>query len=162
MPRADADAYACRLIARIQRDQFDTEAVLALAAHYELHGDLPSLANLMEGWAQTLREPRAAAGAYIAAADAALAATSDRPRARRLYQCALERSPQHALARARLEALDKAALATPPPPPPRPISEIRNVDADAVWLDDEHLELLEDTHARRYEETQRIWRPQAK
>jgi hypothetical protein len=162
MPRAEADAYACRLIARIQRDQFDTEAVLALAAHYESQRDLPSLANLMEGWAQTLREPGTAAGAYIAAADAALAATSDRARARRLYQRALERSPQHALARTRLEALDKAGRSTAPPPPPRAISEIRSVDGDAAWLDDEHLELLEDTRACRYEETQRIWRPQAR
>lgn len=161
MPRADVDAYACRLIARIQRDRFDTEAVLALAVHYEAQGDLPSLANLMEGWAQTLREPGTAAGAYIAAGDAALAASGDRARARRLYQRALERSPKHALARARLGALAGAGRSNPPPPPPRAISEIRSVDGDAVWLDDEHLELLDDT-PRRYEETQRIWRPQAR
>src|SRR5688572_10481679 len=77
-PRADAatedstgyrpalDAYARGLIARIQRDQSDTAAVLALKAHYEAHDDLPSLTNLMEGWARTLAEPDAAADAYVA------------------------------------------------------------------------------------------------
>ena len=59
--RPAIDARAQRLIARIQRDHNDTEAVLALKEHYARHDDLPSLANLMEGWAQTLRDDRSAA-----------------------------------------------------------------------------------------------------
>jgi hypothetical protein len=184
-PRADAatedsagyrpalDAYARRLIARIQRDQSDTAAVLALKAHYEAHDDLPSLTNLMEGWARTLSEPDAAADAYVAAADAALAAR-DRARARWLYRHALECSPRHERARLRLDALDKAARSVPPPPPrrasehgstaPRPVSEIRSIEGDPVWLEDADLKPLDDSASRgcRFEETQRIWRPQAR
>jgi len=172
--RPALDDYARRLIARIQRDHADTEAVLALKAHYEAHRDLPSLTNLMEGWAQTLREPEAAADAYLAAADAALAA-GDRARARWICRLALERSPQHGAARARLVELEKGPRSVPPPPPrrassrsdgssypPRPISEVRTIERDADWLADEHLTPLEDTapsRLRRYEETQRIWRP---
>ena len=186
VPRADAatvhsatyrpalDAHARRLIARIQRDPSDAEAVLELKAHYEAHADMPSLINLMQGWAETLRDHDAAADAYLAAADAALI-LRDRARARWFYEDALKRSPQHQVARARLEALEKLARSTPPPPPrrasdgarsstpPRAISEIRSIDGDEVWLDDEDLKPLDeaDANARRYEETQRIWRPPA-
>lgn len=170
--RPALDAHARRLIARIERDPFDTEAVLALKAHYEAHDDLPSLTNLMQGWAETLRDPDAAADAYVAAADAALT-THDRARARWLYQHALKSSPQHQAARARLEALEKVARSIPPPPPPRrasdarsskpprAISAIRSIDGDEVWLDDEDLQPLDEAGsiASRYEETQRIWRP---
>jgi hypothetical protein len=173
--RPALDAHACRLIARIQRDPSDTEAVLALKAHYEAHDDLLSLTNLMQGWAETLRDPDAAADAYVAAADAALT-TRDQARARWLYQHALKRSPQHPAARARLDALDKTARSIPPPPPrrasadacsskpARAISEIRSIDGDEVWLDDEDLRPLDGvtSSARRYEETQRIWRPQSR
>jgi hypothetical protein len=171
--RPALDAYARGLISRIQRDQSDTAAVLALKAHYEAHHDLPSLTNLMEGWARTLPEPDAAADAYVAAADAALAAR-DRARARWLYRHALECSPRHERARLRLDALDEAARSVPPPPPrrapehgstaPRPVSEIRSIEGDAVWLEDADLKPLDDGAPRgcRYEETQRIWRPQAR
>ena len=172
--RPALDAHACRLIARIEQDPSDTEAVLALKAHYEAHDDLPSLINLMQGWAETLRDPDAAADAYVTAADAALA-TRDRARARWFCQDALKRSPQHQAARARLDALDKVARSIPPPPPPRvrgdarsskaprAISEIRSIEGDEVWLDDEDLKPLDEatSSARRYEETQRIWRPSA-
>lgn len=171
--RPALDAHARRLIAHIQRDPSDTEAVLALKAHYEAHDDLPSLTNLMQGWAETLRDAYAAAEAYVAAADAALA-MRDRARARWLYEHALKRSPQHHAARARLEALDKVARSVPPPPrrasaaarsskAPRAISEIRSIDGDEVWLDDEDLKPLDEaaSSGRRYEETQRIWRPPA-
>ena len=117
--RPALDAHARQLIARIQRDPFDSEAVLALKSHYEAHGDLPSLANLMQGWAETLPAPQAAAEAYVAAADAALS-MRDNFRARWLCEHALKRSPQHEPARTRLAALDKAARSIPPPPPPRP------------------------------------------
>jgi len=172
--RPALDAHARRLIARIQRDPSDAEAVLELKAHYEAHADMPSLINLMQGWAETLRDHDAAADAYLAAADAALI-LRDRARARWFYEDALKRSPQHQVARARLEALEKLARSTPPPPPrrasdgarsstpPRAISEIRSIDGDEVWLDDEDLKPLDeaDANARRYEETQRIWRPPA-
>jgi hypothetical protein len=166
------NAHARQLIARIQRDPVDTEAVLALKAHYEAHGDLPSLVNLMQGWAETLREPEAAADAYVAAAEAALS-VRDRYRARWLCEHALKRSPQHERARAQLDALDEAARSVPPPPPrrasanaagskpPPPISQIRSIDGDAVWLDDDDLQPLEGAavaRAGKYEETQRIWR----
>ena len=55
------DGHAKRLIARIQKDNRDTEAVVQLEAHYRAHRDYPSLANLMEGWAHTLRDDRRAA-----------------------------------------------------------------------------------------------------
>jgi hypothetical protein len=172
--RPALDAHARRLIARIERDPSDTEAVLALKAHYEAHDDLPSLTNLMQGWAETLRDPDAAADAYVVAASAALTA-HDRARARWLYQQARKSSPQHQPARARLEALEKAIRSIPPPPPrhalaaargskpPRVISGIRSIDGDEVWLDDEDLKPLDeaDSSGRRYEETQRIWRPLA-
>lgn len=100
------NAHARRMIARIRRNHQDTEAVLALQAHYELHGDLPSLANLMEGWAQTLRDDRKAADAYVKAAGAVEAALSADPmRARALYMQALQRYPEHGAALERLEAL---------------------------------------------------------
>lgn len=170
--RPALDTHARQLIARIQREPSDTQAVLALKAHYEAHDDLPSLTNLMQGWAETLSDPDAAADAYVAAADAALA-THDRARARWLYQHALQRSPRHDAARARLDALDRLARSMPPPPPPRrapgartskpppPISQIRSIDGDEVWLDDEDLKPFDeaDSSAQRYEETQRIWRP---
>jgi hypothetical protein len=168
------DAHARQLIARIQRDPSDAAAVLALRAHYEAHGDLPSLVNLMQGWAEALHEPEAAADAYVAAADAALT-MRDRYRARWLFQHALKRSPQHHAARARLDALEKATRSIPPPPPvrasssarsskpPQAISEIRCIDGGEVWLDDADLKPVEeaDSNARRHEETQRIWRPLA-
>lgn len=173
--RPALDAHARQLIARIQRDPSDAAAVLALKAHYEAHGDLPSLVNLMQGWAEALREPEAAADAYVAAGDAALI-MRDRYRARWLFEHALKGSPRHQAARARLDALEKAARSTPPPPPrrassgarsskpPQAISEIRSIDGDGVWLDDEDLKPLAeaDSNARRYEETQRIWRPLAR
>lgn len=138
--RPALDDHARRLIARIQRDPSDIEAVLALKAHYEAHGDLPSLTNLMQGWAETMREPGAAADAYVSAADAALQ-TGDRARAHWLYRHALERSPKHAAARARLGALERAPQPAPQPPP---VSGIRNVDSN------------DDSRAREHEDTERM------
>lgn len=99
--RPAIDARAQRLIARIQRDHNDTEAVLALKEHYARHDDLPSLANLMEGWAQTLRDDRSAADAYAEAAHAVLHGLDDRQRAEALFVKAIERDPSHR------EALDQ-------------------------------------------------------
>jgi len=99
------DAYAQRLIGRIQRNHHDTDAVIALQAHYEAHCDFPSLANLMEGWANTLRDDRKAADAYAAAAEAVVAGLADAARAQALYLQALQRYPEHAPALDRLEAL---------------------------------------------------------
>jgi tetratricopeptide (TPR) repeat protein len=99
------DAYATRLIARIQRNHQDVDAVIALQTHYEAHRDFPSLANLLEGWGHTLRDDRKAADAYAQAADAVVAGVGDEPRAQSLYLQALERYPEHATALDRLEAL---------------------------------------------------------
>jgi tetratricopeptide (TPR) repeat protein len=99
------DAYARKLIARIKRDHLDTDAVLALQAHYEAHSDHPSLANLMEGWAQTLRDDRKASEAFVQAAEAVLAGLQDRARAQALYMRALARFPEQPLALAKLETL---------------------------------------------------------
>ena len=93
--RPAIDARAQRLIARIQRDHGDMDAVMALKQHYLAYADLPSLANLMEGWAATLRDERSAADAYLEAAHAVLQALADRPRAKALLQQALERDPAH-------------------------------------------------------------------
>lgn len=99
------NGHAQRLIERIKRNHLDAEAVFELAAHYETHRDFPSLANLMQGWAPTLRDDRKAADAYIKAGDAALQGTADIDRARELYECALERYPEHDVALSRLEEL---------------------------------------------------------
>ena len=86
----------------------DTEAVLALKARHEARGDYPALANLMQEWAEALRDPTAAADACVAAGDAAILGTDDRQRARALYERALERSPGHELALARLKTCAQA------------------------------------------------------
>ena len=99
------DGHARRLIARIQKNHHDTEAVLALQAHYEAHQDMPSLANLMEGWAQTLRDDFKAADAYVKAAEAVAAGLADPARVKALYLQALQRYPEHVTAIDRLEAL---------------------------------------------------------
>lgn len=103
--RPALDGYARKLIARIRRDHRDTDAVLALQAHYEAHNDFPSLANLMEGWAQTLRDDRNACEAYVKAADAVMVGLGDRARGAALYRQALARFPEHMLALSNLEAL---------------------------------------------------------
>ena len=105
------DQHARVLIARIQRDHTDVEAVKLLAEHYETHGDLPSLANLMEGWASTLRDDRRAAEASLRAARAVLAALGDTARAEQNYVRALERAPELEPAMLELEP----ALGVPPP-----------------------------------------------
>jgi tetratricopeptide (TPR) repeat protein len=99
------DGHAKRLIARIQKDNRDIEAVVQLEAHYRAHRDYPSLANLMEGWAHTLRDDRRAAQAYVKAGEAVLDGLADRSRAESLFQRALERCPDDAAALSRLEAL---------------------------------------------------------
>jgi tetratricopeptide (TPR) repeat protein len=103
--RPAIDGHAKRLIARIQKDNQDTEAVLELAAHYSAHADYPSLANLMEGWAHTLRDERRACAAYVRAGEAVLNGLADRRRAQTLFQRALERCPDDEAALHRLEAL---------------------------------------------------------
>jgi tetratricopeptide (TPR) repeat protein len=103
--RPAIDANARRLIARIQQNSRDTEAVLELQAHYDAHGDYPSLANLLEGWAKTLSNDRHAAAAYFDAGEAVLVGMGDRARSQRLYQQALDRYPEHDGALARIEAM---------------------------------------------------------
>ena len=83
-----------RLLARVQKDHGDGEAVAALAADYEKHADHASLADLMEAYAKTLNTAAAAAEAYVRAADAALL-NADRKRAQALYEHALLRDPSH-------------------------------------------------------------------
>ena len=58
------------LIARIRRSSSDVQAVHELERHYADVGDQDSLANLLEGWAQTLGDDRAAADTLIRAASA--------------------------------------------------------------------------------------------
>ncbi|MFI5308727.1 MAG: hypothetical protein ACHQ53_15325 [Polyangiales bacterium] len=100
------DAHARQLIARIKRDHRDTTAVLTLRAHYETHGDFPSLANLLEGWARTLSDDRSAAEAYASAAKAVQRGPQpDSARAERLCEQALARDPAHEPALMALEAL---------------------------------------------------------
>ena len=99
------DQRARMLIARIQRDHTDVEAIKALADHYEMHGDLPSLANLMEGWASTLRDDRRAAEAHLRAARAVMESLGDVVRAEQNYARALERAPELEPAMLELEAL---------------------------------------------------------
>jgi tetratricopeptide (TPR) repeat protein len=99
------DDRALELIARIRRNHADTQAVHALAEHYEGHGDLPSLANLMEGWASTLDEDRKAADAYLRAAWAVANGLGDCAREQALYERALERFPEHPTALTTLERM---------------------------------------------------------
>jgi tetratricopeptide (TPR) repeat protein/Tfp pilus assembly protein PilZ len=93
-----ANRYARGLIARIQKNQDDVEAIRLLEAHYVEAGDHASLVHLLEGWGNTLRAARAAADAYVSAADTALLGLEDRERARTLYERALSRDPTHAQA----------------------------------------------------------------
>ena len=109
------DDRARELIARIRRNHADTEAVHALAEHYEGHDDLPSLANLMEGWASTLGDDRKAADAYLRAAWAVANSIGDHERVQRLHELAIERFPEHPSALVALERMlhanaDHAAL----------------------------------------------------
>ncbi|HEY2736372.1 MAG TPA: hypothetical protein VGI70_20375 [Polyangiales bacterium] len=95
------DRRARKLVDRIRKDHRDFDAIEALAAHYAKGGDQASLANLMQGFADTLEDARAAADAYVRAADAALF-LNDPARASLLYERALAREPSHA------EAIDRA------------------------------------------------------
>lgn len=99
------DDRARALIDRIRRNHADTEAVHALAEHYESHGDLPSLANLMEGWAATLGDDRKAADAYLRAAWAVANGFGDHVREQALYERAIERFPEHPSALTTLERI---------------------------------------------------------
>jgi tetratricopeptide (TPR) repeat protein len=95
------DRHARALIARIRKNWNDVEAIRALAGHYTGSGDYASLANLMEGWGDSLAEPRAAADAYVEAADALLMSGHGLPEARVLYERALTRDASH------VQALDR-------------------------------------------------------
>jgi tetratricopeptide (TPR) repeat protein len=95
------DRKARKLVQRIRKNHGDYASVEALAEHYAHAGDHASLANLMEGFGDTLQDARPAADAYVRAADATLM-VGDRPRAEALYERALTREPNHA------EALDRA------------------------------------------------------
>jgi tetratricopeptide (TPR) repeat protein len=100
------DAHAQRLIARIKRNHRDTAAVLALRAHYETHGDFPSLVNLLEGWARTIADDRGAAEAFASAADAARRGVfADSMRAEKLLEQALARDPSYEPALTAFEVL---------------------------------------------------------
>jgi hypothetical protein len=60
------------------------------------------------------------------------------------------------------------ASGTPPPPPAAARLRISG-ESSAVWLDDEHVTLLEESaepgrataREKRYDDTQRIWCPQS-
>jgi len=99
------DQRVLRLTARIQSNPQDGNAVRELKEHYAAHGDLPSLANLLQGWANAVTQDRAAADAYVEAGDVVLAGLADSARAESLYTRALKRDPQHAPALAKLERL---------------------------------------------------------
>ncbi len=99
------DAYAQGLIDRLQANARDEEALQLLSAHYESHRDYPSLANLLEGWAGTLRDDRRAAAAFVAAGDAVLDGRLDKNRARVFYETAIDRHPESDDALNRLESL---------------------------------------------------------
>jgi tetratricopeptide (TPR) repeat protein len=93
--RPSVNRYAQKLIARIQRNADDLEAIEALASHYEDEGDHPSFVNLMEGWGDTLEDASKAAAVYVRAAEASLAGMGDRTRAKGLYERALSRDASH-------------------------------------------------------------------
>jgi tetratricopeptide (TPR) repeat protein len=107
--RPTLDQRALRLIARIQHNPSDVSAVLALKEHYTDHHDFPSLANLLQGWANTVSSDRAAADAYVEAAEAVVIGIGDTARAQSLYACALQRYPQHGAALQKLELLLREA-----------------------------------------------------
>jgi tetratricopeptide (TPR) repeat protein len=165
--RAALTASAHELLARFQRDDDDAERALARKAYYEQQGDYSSLANLMEDWAQMLHDDTDVADAYVAAAEAALFTPGNRIRARKLYERALTHAPEHELARAGLQALVRE-LNVPPPPVAARDPANGSLESNAVWLEDEHVQLLEDgaesdsagARAKRYDDTQRIWRSQ--
>jgi tetratricopeptide (TPR) repeat protein len=95
------DRHARALISRIRKNWNDVDAIRALAGHYTSSGDYASLANLMEGWGDSLSDARAAADAYVEAADALLMSGHGLPEARVLYERALTRDASH------VQALDR-------------------------------------------------------
>src|ERR1700742_3383789 len=103
-PQSDSpvDRHARSLIARIQKNWNDVEAIRGLADHYSKAGDYPSLANLMEGWGDALEDARAAADAYVEWADALLLAGRPGNEARLLFERALSRDASHTQALDRL------------------------------------------------------------
>ncbi|HKU38570.1 MAG TPA: hypothetical protein VJR89_10500 [Polyangiales bacterium] len=97
------DRHARALIARIRKNWNDVDAIRSLAAHYRKNNDYASLANLMEGWGDSLKEDaRGAADAYVEAADALLLSARPGDEARLLYERALSRDASHAQALDRL------------------------------------------------------------
>lgn len=101
------DVAAEELIARLRRNPDDAHAYASLRAHYQRLGDYPSLANLLEGWATQARDPNAAAQSFFDAAELVWG-LGDAPRALVLYEQALERSPRHGDAWARVEQMLEA------------------------------------------------------
>ncbi|HKP64073.1 MAG TPA: hypothetical protein VJV78_45370 [Polyangiales bacterium] len=99
--RSSPDRQARALIARIRKNWNDVEAIRALADHYRKANDYPSLANLMEGWGDSLEDARGAADAYVEAADALLMSARPGDEARLLYERALSRDASH------VQALDR-------------------------------------------------------
>jgi len=112
-PDSAADRQARALIARIQKNWNDVEAIRGLADHYSKAGDYPSLANLMEGWGDALEDPKRAADAYVEAADALLMAGRPGDESRLLFERALSRDASHA------QALDRVS---------RVLEEAKNYD----------------------------------
>ena len=117
---------ADELIARLRRNPDDYAAFVALRAHYHQQADWASLVNLLEGWATRAADPRAAAQALYEAADLALGALGDQQRGVALYERTLERSPTHAEAYLRLEALAEETGDT------RRLAELLERRADAM------------------------------
>jgi tetratricopeptide (TPR) repeat protein len=112
-PDSAVDRQARALIARIQKNWNDVEAIRGLADHYSKAADYPSLANLMEGWGDALEDPKRAADAYVEAADALLMAGRPGDEARLLFERALSRDASHA------QALDRVS---------RVLEEAKNYD----------------------------------
>src|SRR5262245_4175410 len=114
VPSPSLDRHARALIARIRKNWNDVDAIRGLATHYRKHNDYASLANLMEGWGDSLKEDaRGAADAYVEAADALLMSARPGDEARLLYERALSRDASH------VQALDRLT---------RVLEEHRNYD----------------------------------
>jgi tetratricopeptide (TPR) repeat protein len=88
------DPVAEQLVSRLRNDPNDIPAYEALKRHYAESGDVGSLVNLIEGWAEYQPNTSLAGQAFVEAARHWQSAGGDAERSVSLYRRALEKDPE--------------------------------------------------------------------